>query len=154
MITDENIIELFFARSEQGIRELDTKYGKDFHNLSYHIVGSRQDAEECVNDAYLCCCHTRSGTADVPAARTAPGSTPHPGICATASTYHGTEGSRSLWVPVQSFSSFDLLIAAHPCRVQSEFKVIDFMSVTAGDHQLKPPAQRRHPFYRNLAVVG
>ena len=53
MITDENIIELFFARSEQGIRELDIKYGKDFHNLSYHIVGSRQDAEECVNDAYL-----------------------------------------------------------------------------------------------------
>ena len=50
---DENIIELFFVRSEQGIRELDTKYGKDFHNLSYHIVGSRQDAEECVNDAYL-----------------------------------------------------------------------------------------------------
>ena len=44
MITDENIIELFFARSEQGIRELDTKYGKDCHNLSYHIVGSRQDA--------------------------------------------------------------------------------------------------------------
>ena len=53
MMTDENIIELFFARSEQGIRELDTKYGKDCHNLSYHIVGSRQDAEECVNDAYL-----------------------------------------------------------------------------------------------------
>lgn len=24
--------------------------------------------------------------------------------------YHGTEDSRSLWVPVQSFSSFDLLI--------------------------------------------
>ena len=42
MITDENIIELFFARSEQGIRELDIKYGKDFHNLSYHIVGSRR----------------------------------------------------------------------------------------------------------------
>ena len=50
---ESDIIELFFARSEQGIRELDTKYGKDFHNLSYHIVGSRQDAEECVNDAYL-----------------------------------------------------------------------------------------------------
>lgn len=29
------------------------KYGKVCHNLSYHIVGSRQDAEECVNDAYL-----------------------------------------------------------------------------------------------------
>lgn len=68
--------------------------------------------------------------------------------------YHGTRDSRSLWVLVQSFSSFALLIAAHLRRVQSEFKVIDFLSVTAGDHQLKPPAQRRHPFYRNLAVVG
>ena len=32
---------------------MDIKYGKVCHNLSYHIVGSRQDAEECVNDAYL-----------------------------------------------------------------------------------------------------
>ena len=53
MIDDEKIIEMFFERSEQGIRELDIKYGKVFHNLSYHIVGSRRDAEECVNDAYL-----------------------------------------------------------------------------------------------------
>ena len=53
MIDDEKIIERFFGRSEQGIRELDIKYGKICHNLSYHIVGNRQDAEECVNDAYL-----------------------------------------------------------------------------------------------------
>ena len=53
MIDDEKIIELFFERSEQGIRELDIKYGKVCHTLSYHIVGNRQDAEECVNDAYL-----------------------------------------------------------------------------------------------------
>lgn len=53
MIDDEKIIEMFFERSEQGIRELNIKYGKVCHNLSYHIVGSRQDAEECVNDAYL-----------------------------------------------------------------------------------------------------
>ena len=53
MIDDEKIIEMFFERSEQGIRELDIKYGKVCHNLSYHIVGSRQDAEECVKDAYL-----------------------------------------------------------------------------------------------------
>ena len=39
--------------SEQGIRELDIKYGKVCHKLSYNIVNSRQDAEECVNDAYL-----------------------------------------------------------------------------------------------------
>lgn len=50
---DEEIIELFFQRSEQGIRELDIKYGKFFHKLSYNIVNNIQDAEECVNDAYL-----------------------------------------------------------------------------------------------------
>ena len=53
MIDDEKIIELFFERSEQAIRELDIKYGKICNNLSYNIVNSRQDAEECVNDAYL-----------------------------------------------------------------------------------------------------
>ncbi len=53
MIDDEKIIDLFFERSEQGIRELDHKYGKICHNLSYNIVNNRQDAEECVNDAYL-----------------------------------------------------------------------------------------------------
>lgn len=53
MIDDEKIIEMFFERSEQGIRELDIKYGKICHNLSYNIVNNWQDAEECVNDAYL-----------------------------------------------------------------------------------------------------
>lgn len=53
MIEDEKIIEMFFWRSEQGIRDLDIKYGKVFRKLSYNIVNSRQDAEECVNDAYL-----------------------------------------------------------------------------------------------------
>ncbi len=53
MIDDEKIIELFVERSEQAIQELDMKYGKICHNFSYNIVNSRQDAEECVNDAYL-----------------------------------------------------------------------------------------------------
>lgn len=50
---DERILDLFFQRSEQAIHELDNKYGKICHTLSYSIVGNRQDAEECVNDAYL-----------------------------------------------------------------------------------------------------
>lgn len=50
---DEKIIEMFFARSEQAIKELDIKYGKLCHKLAYNILGSRSDAEECVNDAYL-----------------------------------------------------------------------------------------------------
>ena len=53
MRTDEEIIALFFARSEQGIRELDLKYGRVCHRLSYNILGDAQDAEECVSDAYL-----------------------------------------------------------------------------------------------------
>ncbi len=53
MIDDERIIELFFERSEEAIQELDNKYGKACHKLSYNIVNNRQDAEECVNDAYL-----------------------------------------------------------------------------------------------------
>jgi len=53
MIDDERIIDLFFKRDQQGIRELDIKYGKTCHSLSYNITNSKQDAEECVNDAYL-----------------------------------------------------------------------------------------------------
>lgn len=53
MIQDEKIIDLFFQRSQQAICELDMKYGKICHTLSYHIVNNEQDAEECVNDAYL-----------------------------------------------------------------------------------------------------
>lgn len=49
---DEQIIQLFFERSEQAIRELDIKYGSLCHSLSYNILGSREDAEECINDAY------------------------------------------------------------------------------------------------------
>lgn len=50
---DEKIIELFFERSEQAIKELDLKYGKVCHSVSYNILHNRQDTEECVNDAYL-----------------------------------------------------------------------------------------------------
>ncbi len=50
---DEQIIELFFARSEQAISELDGKYGKLCHQIARNILNNRLDAEECVNDAYL-----------------------------------------------------------------------------------------------------
>lgn len=50
---DEKIIELFFAKSETAIRELDSKYGKVCYSISYNILNNNLDAEECVNDAYL-----------------------------------------------------------------------------------------------------
>ena len=52
-MNDERIIDLFFERSEQAIKELDEKYGRTCHKVSYNILNNRQDAEECVNDAYL-----------------------------------------------------------------------------------------------------
>ena len=53
MMKDERIIELFFERSEQAIKELDGKYGKVFRSLSFKILNNHQDVEECVNDSYL-----------------------------------------------------------------------------------------------------
>ncbi len=50
---DEEIIELFFARSEQALKELEAKYGKMCLQTSYNILGNHSDAEECVNDSYL-----------------------------------------------------------------------------------------------------
>ncbi|MDE5802699.1 MAG: hypothetical protein K2I22_07265 [Lachnospiraceae bacterium] len=35
------------------IKELDLKYGKLCHKISSNILHNQQDAEECVNDAYL-----------------------------------------------------------------------------------------------------
>lgn len=52
-MSDEEIIELFFERSEEAIKELETKYGKICLQTSYNILGNRSDAEECVNDSYL-----------------------------------------------------------------------------------------------------
>jgi RNA polymerase sigma-70 factor (ECF subfamily) len=55
MIDDERIIEMFWERSEQGIRELDIKYGKICHNLSYNIVNRRlQNAKSRINTAFFC----------------------------------------------------------------------------------------------------
>ena len=47
-MTDEQIIDLFFARSEQGIRELDAKYGKFFRRLAYNMLGDAQIDREIV----------------------------------------------------------------------------------------------------------
>lgn len=49
---DKRIIELVFQSDQQGIRELDAKYRPDCHK-PLHLVNDRQDAEECVNHAYL-----------------------------------------------------------------------------------------------------
>ena len=50
---DSKIIELFFARDEDAIGAVDTKYGRLCHDLSRRILADERDAQECVSDAYL-----------------------------------------------------------------------------------------------------
>jgi RNA polymerase sigma factor (sigma-70 family) len=50
---DLSIIELYFARDEQAIKETDNKYGKLCHSIAYNILNNNEDSEECVNDTYI-----------------------------------------------------------------------------------------------------
>lgn len=50
---DLKIIELYFARDEQAIRETDAKYGRLCHRIAYNILNNHEDSEECVNDTYV-----------------------------------------------------------------------------------------------------
>lgn len=52
-LKDQTIIDLFFERSEQAIRELILKYGAAVKNITGNILKDAQDAEECANDTYL-----------------------------------------------------------------------------------------------------
>ena len=50
---DWMIVRLLFQRSEEAVAELDRKYGKICSAIAYRILQNREDAEECVNDAFL-----------------------------------------------------------------------------------------------------
>lgn len=50
---DEEIVELYFSRSEDAISETALKYGNYCSYISQNILHSKEDAEECVNDAYF-----------------------------------------------------------------------------------------------------
>lgn len=52
-MTDQKIIELFFARSQDAVTEIKQKYGTRLLLLSRNILGDLLDAEECVNDTLL-----------------------------------------------------------------------------------------------------
>ncbi len=50
---DNQIISLFFERSEQAISELSNKYGGICLKIALNILNNHLDAEECINDSYL-----------------------------------------------------------------------------------------------------
>ena len=52
-LEDSKIIDLFFARSEQAIGELDKAHGAAVRITAGNILRDRLDVEEIVNDTYL-----------------------------------------------------------------------------------------------------
>ena len=50
---DREIVELFWKRSPQAVDALAMAYGTQLRRLAGNILSNPQDAEECVNDAYL-----------------------------------------------------------------------------------------------------
>lgn len=55
---DQLIIKEFCERQEQAIQDLSDKYGLLCQTIANRILGNRQDAEECVNDALLAAWNT------------------------------------------------------------------------------------------------
>ena len=49
---DQEILDLFFTRSESAVAELDAKYGTLLYSLARRMLHNSEDAAECENDAY------------------------------------------------------------------------------------------------------
>ncbi len=52
-ISDEQIVLLYHERDQRAISETERKFGGLCHTIAKNILGSREDAEECVNDALM-----------------------------------------------------------------------------------------------------
>ena len=52
-LPDEEIVNLYFDRSEEAIAACQVKYGKSCHTVAYNILRSDEDAEECVSDTWI-----------------------------------------------------------------------------------------------------
>ena len=52
-MTDGQIVELFFERSERAIHETELAYGRYLHYIAYGILCDDGDSKEIVNDTYM-----------------------------------------------------------------------------------------------------
>ena len=52
-LSDEEIIDLYWARNEDAIRETHNKYGSFLYRIAKNILQDTRDCEECRNDTYL-----------------------------------------------------------------------------------------------------
>lgn len=53
IVSDEDIIELFWLRNEKAIEETNKKYGSLVYSIAFNILNNVLDSEECQNDTYL-----------------------------------------------------------------------------------------------------
>ncbi len=53
IMSDEEIVELYWQRDEQAIKQTDVKYKSFLLSVAYNIVHDACDSEECLNDTYL-----------------------------------------------------------------------------------------------------
>lgn len=52
-VEDKNIVDLYWNRKDFAIVETSEKYGSYLFKISFNILYSKEDSEECVNDTYL-----------------------------------------------------------------------------------------------------
>ncbi len=52
IMSDEMIVELYWQRDEQAIKETDVKYKRFLLSVAHNIVHNTADEEECLNDTY------------------------------------------------------------------------------------------------------
>ena len=52
-VSDDNIVDMYFARDEEAIAYTEKKYGRYLITVAYNILKNSEDSEECVNDTYL-----------------------------------------------------------------------------------------------------
>lgn len=53
VMTDEKIVELYWERSEEAIKETQKQYGRYLHYIAKEILQDEEDAKEIVNETYL-----------------------------------------------------------------------------------------------------
>ncbi len=52
-MTDQDIVDLYWQRSDRAIPETEAVYGAYCHTVAYNLLRSPEDAEESVNDTWL-----------------------------------------------------------------------------------------------------
>ena len=52
-MNDEQIVQLYWDRSEQAIAESQSKYGAYCHAIAFGVLKNQEDSEEVVNDTYF-----------------------------------------------------------------------------------------------------